>query len=606
MDSFFTDQHSCLAAVQDSSVCFWSVLYDKNSSGSPLPNTGISSLEVSESPFLTYKPQLTTCSVTSIQWDPRSCKLAVIDNFGSAIYFQRLFTKKSHGHDKNTSEITTFNLASQNYTVTCIAFPQRSGRYLAVGISTGLIHLYRCRIQMSFHSQLRCNNITIENSSSNEVQPRCITWLLNDRVIAAGYNNGSIVLFLAASSTPTGECENFILPFPSYSSNHNCYSSPACTTLKTFKKDNTLLCCGYSDGSIILWNIQWPIIGNTHEYILNHWDPKSFLSTTNNVKLCEYRVVDIALFSDQLLFSVGAPDMNLRMWSISSSCSKPIKTLSPIDEQHGYLSVDVASNTSILATGLINGNIWFYNVHDFSSPIRCICFGLDVPVRLLSFAFTSRSSDEVKFSSPESTYPTGSTLQDGKCDVKSRSDLALIHSAVNDTSSSSRKPLCEVTNVITKSKPETWASLLREFSVPELSLHSDSSLLPSSDQDSVKLSWSEVNPDNLKNVLLFKSELNQDDRSKNQKSESVDHHNIEDTVDVNSVKVTHEWLDQYFSIRFRSMMYDLNWSHNELLFKFSKLEWKFDQMCELFRSIITQMKHENDLLRFALNQHPQI
>ncbi|KAK4468788.1 hypothetical protein MN116_007959 [Schistosoma mekongi] len=604
MDSFFTDQHTCLAVVQDSVVYFWSVLHNKNSSGCPLPNTETNGLEISESPFLTYKPQLTTCSITSIQWDPRSCKLAIIDNFGSAIYFQRLFTKKNHGHNKNTSEIITFDLASQNYTVTCIAFPQRSGRYLAVGISTGLIHLYKCRIQISFHSQLCCNNITIENSSSNEVQPRCITWLLNDRVIAAGYNNGSIVLFLAASSTPTGECENFVLPFPSDSSNHNSYSPPACTTLKTFKKDNTLLCCGYSDGSIILWNIQWPIIGDTRGYILNHWNPKS--STTTNVKKCEYYVVDIALFSDRSLFSVGAPDMNLRMWSISSSCSKPIKTLSPIDEQHGYLSVDIASNTSILATGLVNGNIWFYNVHDFSSPIRCIYFGLVVPVRLLSFAFTSRSSDEVKFSSPESTYHTGFTLQNENYDAKSHGNSALTHSAVNDTSSSSRQPLCEVTNVITKSQPETWASLLREFSVPELSLHSDSSLLPSSDQDSIKLSWLEVNPDNLENILSFKSELNKDDLSKNQQTESIDHHNIEDTVDTNSVKITHEWLDQYFSVRFRSMMSDLNWSHNELLFKFTKLEWKFDQMCEQFRSVIAQMKHENDLLRFALNRHSQI
>ncbi|CAH8641835.1 unnamed protein product [Schistosoma rodhaini] len=592
-----------LAAVQNSSVSFWSVLYDKNAFGPSLSNTDIRNLEIPDFPSLTYKPQMTvTCSLRSIQWDPRSCKLAVIDHSGSAIFFRRLYAGKNLVYDQNTSDITTFSLLSHNFTATCIAFPQRSGRYIAVGTSAGPINLYKCQKQISFRSQLRVSNISPESSSSNEMQPRCVSWILNDRVVASGYSNGSIVLFLAASSTPTGECENFILPFPSYT-NNSSLSTPACNTLKTSRLDNTLLCCGYSDGSIILWNLHWPIIGDTHELILNHWDPKSFLSTSIKMNSCEY-CMDIAFSSDQLLFSAGAPDMNLRMWNTSPSCLKPMKTLSPVDEQHGYLSVDVASNTNILATGLANGNIWFYNILDFTSPIRCISSGSDVPICLLSFSFTYQNSDEVRFSSPKSNWPE--SLQDENLDARPHGNSTSVQSTVTDTLLiSSRQPLHEVNNVITKCQPDTWASLFREFSVPDISLHSNSSMFPSSDQCSVKSSWSEVNIDNVEKTVSLRPESNVDiNLNKNQQLKS-DYHSIKDTLNINSVNVTNEWLDQYFNVRLRSMMSELNWSHNELLFKFTKLEWKVDQMCEEFRNVITQMKHENNLLRFALNQRSQ-
>ncbi|CAI2732023.1 unnamed protein product [Schistosoma spindalis] len=581
-----------LAAVQNSSVYFWSVLHDKNAFKSSSSNTDIHNLEIPDSPSLTYKPQMTvTCSLRSIQWDPRSCKLAVIDNSGSAIFFRRLYTGKNHVYDQNTSDITTFSLLSHNFTATCIAFPQRSGRYLAVGTSAGPINLYKCQKQISFRSQLRYSNINFESSSSNEVQPRCVSWILNDRVVAAGYSNGSIVLFLAASSTPTGECENFILPFPSHP-NDNSLSTPACNILKTSRLDNTLLCCGYSDGSIILWNLHWPIIGHTHELILNHWDPKAFLSTSIKMNNCEY-CVDIALSSDRLLFSAGAPDMNLRMWNTSPSCLKPIKTLSPINEQHGYLSVDIASNTTILATGLANGNIWFYNILDFTSPIRCVSSGLDIPIYLLSFSFIYRTSDEIRFSSPKSNWPEN--LQDENLDTKSYGNSTSVQNTVTDTLLiSSKQPFHEVTNVITKYQPDTWVSLFREFSVPDISLHSNSSIIPSSDQSSIKSNWSEGHIDNVEKTVSLKPESNIDVNINN------------DNINNNSFNITNEWLDQYFNVKLQSMMSELNWSHNELLFKFTKLEWKFDQMCKEFHNVIIQMKHENNLLRHTLSQYSQL
>ncbi|CAH8605799.1 unnamed protein product [Schistosoma margrebowiei] len=600
-DSFFMDQCMYLAAVQNSSVHFWSIRYDKNIFGSS--NSDYRNLEIPDSPSLTYKPQMTvSCSLRSIQWEPRSCKLAVIDNSGSTIFFRRLYTGKNHVYDQNASDITTFSLLSHSFTATCIAFPQRSGRYLAVGTSAGPINLYKCQKQISFYSQLRFSN-NCESLSSNEVQPRCVSWVLKDRVVVAGYSNGYIVLFLAASGTSTGECEHFILPFPSYA-NNNSPSTPACNIFRTYTESSDLLCCGYSDGSIIFWRLDWPIVRHTQELIFCRWDPTSFLPTSINTNNCEY-CMDIALSTGRRLFTAGAPDMNLRMWDASILKLIPIKTLSPIDEQHGYLSVDVTLDTSILATGLANGNIWFYNILDFTSPIRCVSSGSDVPISLLSFSFAYRTSDEVKFSSPKSNKLE--SLQDENLDAKLYGNSTSVQSTVTDTLLSlSKQPLHEITNVIPKCQPDTWVSLFREFSVPDISLHSNSSMFPSSDQGSIKSSWSEVNIDNIEKMVSLRPESNIDVNvvNINQQLKSDYHHN-KDVVNLNSVNITNEWLEQYFNVKLQSMMSELNWSHNELLFKFTKLECKLDQMCKEFHNIINQIKHENNLLRYTLNQYTQ-
>ncbi|CAH8605099.1 unnamed protein product [Schistosoma curassoni] len=602
-DSFFMDQCMYLAAVQNSSVHFWSVRYDKNVFESSLSNPGIRNLEIPDSPSLTYKPQMTvTCSLRSIQWEPRSCKLAVIDNSGSTIFFRRLYTGKNHVYDQNASDITTFSLLSHSFTATCIAFPQRSGKYLAVGTSAGPINLYKCQKQISFYSQLRFSNNS-ERSSSNEMQPRCVIWILKDRVVAAGYSNGSIVLFLAASGTSTGECENFILPFPSYPENNNP-STPACNIFRTCRGNNDSLYCGYSDGSIIIWYLDWPIVRPTEKLIFCRWDPKSFLSTTINTNNCEY-CMDMALSIGGRFFTAGAPDMNLRMWEASRLKLLPIKTLSPIDEQHGYLSVAVSLDTNILATGLANGNIWFYNIPDFTSPIRCVSSGLNIPISLLSFSFVYRTSDEVKFNSPKSNWLE--SLQDENLDAKLYGNSTSVQSIVTDTLlSSSKQPLHEVTNIIPKYQPDTWVSLFREFSVPDISLHSNSSMFPSSDQGSIKSNLSEVNINNVEKTVSLRPQSNIDVNvvNINQQLKSDCHH-LKDSVNLNSIHITNEWLEQYFNVKLQSMMSQLNWSHNELLFKFTKLECKLDQMCKEFHNVINQMKHENNSLRHTLNQHTQ-
>nr|CAH8832658.1 unnamed protein product [Trichobilharzia regenti] len=99
--------------------------------------------------------------------------------------------------------------------------------------------------------------------------------------------------------------------------------------------------------------------------------------------------------NDQLLYSAGLPHLNLRVWDILSTSGqqkqqqKPVECLSPVDEQHGYLSIDVDSRRHILATGLVNGEVWLYNVQNMSTPIHCISIGLgNNSIRLLSFSST--------------------------------------------------------------------------------------------------------------------------------------------------------------------------------------------------------------------------
>ncbi|CAH8611665.1 unnamed protein product [Heterobilharzia americana] len=611
--SIMPNQLSYLAVVQNSSVYFWFVHHDqKLPLDNSLANNNTSDSKVSDSPVLTYKLQSTsTFPLHSICWDPKSCKLAAIDKFGSNVCFRRLSVGENSECETNTSNTLSFSLQSQDSVATCIAFPQRSGKYLAVGVNTGSVNLYNCHKQISFRCQLRCDSIPCGNSYSREIQPTCMSWALNDRIVASGYSNGSVILFLSASSTATGECENFTLPFPS---NSGCSDSsiPACSTLKTSTLDSTLLFCAYADGSIILWNIEWPVNGDACQRILNHWDPK-VLALTNPLNLisCEHHV-DLALSSpsDGLLFSVGAPDLHLRMWNLSTSYSGPMKTLSPTDEQHGYLSVDVASNTSTLATGLVNGEVWLYDTRDLRSPTRCIYTGSNVPVYSVLFSLTFQSGDKVKFDSSKSHYST--SLHEGNSTTKLTDDKTSVCSAfaADNPLNSTRQPFSELTNQATdQPQRRKWASLLREFPMPELSLSSDPSVSESMrDQGSEKLSFT----DTKKEAIYFKSEFCTDDSLNGTASsnkflpiELLNHNNDGTTTKETphiSLNITTELLDQYFSARLGSVMSEINWLHNQLLFRYTKLEGKLDQISEQFHTAVLQMKRETDLLRYALNK----
>ncbi|CAH8863629.1 unnamed protein product [Trichobilharzia szidati] len=666
MDSFTNDHLSCLAVVQDSSVHFWFLPQDKftcanflstntsSSNSSSSSSSSSDSEEISDPNLSTYKPQpISTSPIKSIQWNPRSFKLAVIDESGECVYLQQLLFGKNHDYESTTSEILTLSLQSENCTATCIGFPRSSGRYLAVGINTGWVNVYNCgNKQITLRCQLRCTNLHPFNVSSNGFQPKCISWVLNDRIIAAGYNNGSIVLFLAASDkiTPSNKCENYVLPFPcQYSKSNNRRSTsplpPECCILKTSKFNSNLLCCGYSNGSIILWNIQWPAVGDTNQYILNYWNVKSFTKSVSQLSLIENykRCISIAFSSnnDQLLYSAGLPDFNLRVWDIlSTSCQKqqqPVKCLSPEDELHGYLSVDVASRTHILATGLLNGEVWLYNVQDISAPIHCISTGSsDTSIRLLSFSSTLRGDvNEIDFSTTSSSQLTNEN-----------SYSKSINSTHLTCNSLIRQPLSELTNIRTTAattttetteqveSQTTWAAMLHEFyqsesksqitniSSSNRSLFDESPLRGGGSGDtSEALTLDSINEQSTSALKSLTSHHEYDSLLKDNKSSippvpidgtsshhttatttttTVDTEKLQDTLPTTTAAshIPIEALDKYLSVRLGSMMSELNWSHNELLYKFAQLECKLDQMNQL----LLQMKQENDVLRVALTK----
>ncbi|VDQ07833.1 unnamed protein product, partial [Trichobilharzia regenti] len=663
MDSFTNDHLSCLAVVQDSSVHFWFLPQGKSSFVNSLPTS--SNQEFSASNLSTYKPQpISSNPIQSIQWNPRSFKLAVIDKSGGSVYLQQLLFGKNHDYAKTTSDILTLSVQSENFTATCIGFPRSSGRYLAVGINTGLINVYNCgNKQITLRCQLRCTNLHPFNILPNELQPKCISWALNDRIIAAGYNNGSIVLFLAASDkiSTNGGCKNFVLPFPcQYSKVRGCdVSLPECCMLKTSKFNSNLLCCGYSNGSIILWNIQWPVIGDTNNYILNYWDVKSFGTSMNKISILKesYKYcISIAFSStnDQLLYSAGLPDLNLRVWDILSTSGqqkqqqqqqKPVKCLSPVDEQHGYLSIDVASRTHFLATGLVNGEVWLYNVQNMSTPIHCVSIGSgNNSIRLLSFSSALRPDlNDVNFNT--TTYNNNNTSKEAVLCNLSTSTSQITNENSYSTSMNSthltcnngqiRQALGELTNRMAtstttettgkteQSKSQTrWAVMLHEFDQPESesltsiissnrSLLDQSLLISSGTSEAVTVD--SINQKSLASSSSLKSltshpydSILKDNKSfppipidtSSRHSNTVDTEKLEDTAHTtaHSPHIPIEALSKCIDSRLSSVMSELNWSHSELLYKFAQLECKLDQMNEL----LVQMKLENDMMRLAL------
>nr|CAH8863462.1 unnamed protein product [Trichobilharzia regenti] len=207
--------------------------------------------------------------------------------------------------------------------------------------------------------------------------------------------------------------------------------------------------------------------------------------------------------TDQLLYSAGLPDLNLRVWDILSTSGqqkqqqqqKPVKCLSPVDEQHGYLSIDVAPRRHILATGLVNGEVWLYNVQNMSTPIHCVSIGSgNNSIRLLSFSSALRVDlNDVDFNTTTTTTTTTTTShinttskEAALCNLSTSqiTDENSYSKAMNSThltcnNSQIRQALSELTNTMATITTETtreaeqpksqtrWAVMLHEFDQPE-------------------------------------------------------------------------------------------------------------------------------------------
>nr|CAH8819742.1 unnamed protein product [Trichobilharzia regenti]CAH8869322.1 unnamed protein product [Trichobilharzia regenti]CAH8869362.1 unnamed protein product [Trichobilharzia regenti] len=172
---------------------------------------------------------------------------------------------------------------------------------------------------------------------------------------------------------------------------------------------------------------------------------------------------------DQLLYSAGLPDLNLPVWYILSTSGqqkqqqqqKPVTCLSPVDEQHGYLSIDVASRTHILATGLVNGEVWLYNVQNMSTPIHCISIGSgNHSIRLLSFSSTLRADlNDVGFINNNNNNNTLCNLSTSQITNKNSYSTSMNSTHLTCSNSQIRQPLSELTNTIQQKQREKQNSL---------------------------------------------------------------------------------------------------------------------------------------------------
>nr|CAH8869336.1 unnamed protein product [Trichobilharzia regenti] len=153
---------------------------------------------------------------------------------------------------------------------------------------------------------------------------------------------------------------------------------------------------------------------------------------------------------DQLLYSAGLPDLNLPVWYILSTS---------VDEQHGYLSIDVASRTHILATGLVNGEVWLYNVQNMSTPIHCISIGSgNHSIRLLSFSSTLRADlNDVGFINNNNN--TLCNLSTSQITNKNSYSTSMNSTHLTCSNSQIRQPLSELTNTIQQKQREKQNSL---------------------------------------------------------------------------------------------------------------------------------------------------
>nr|CAH8832655.1 unnamed protein product [Trichobilharzia regenti] len=203
-----------------------------------------------------------------------------------------------------------------------------------------------------------------------------------------------------------------------------------------------------------------------------------------------------------------------------------------------------------------------------------------------------------------------------------------IRQALSELSNTMATTTIETTGKTEQSKSQTrWAVILHEFDQPESkSLTNidnssrsllDQSLLISSDTseavtvDSINqksLALSSSSP--LKSLTSHPYDsILKDNKSlppmpidtSSRHSSTVDTEKLEETgqTTAHSPHIPIEALSKHLDSRLSSMMSELNWSHNELLYKFAQLECKLDQMNKL----LVQMKQEHDLLRLTFTRH---
>ncbi|KAF7262573.1 hypothetical protein EG68_00164 [Paragonimus skrjabini miyazakii] len=324
-------------------------------------------------------------------WHPCVCKLVTLyPTLNNQIHVHRVL--RDHDHtDIELYRLLLSDSGERNSPVddrpteaTCVAFPQRSGRYLAVGRTDGLVDVYTLRRQLTLRVQLSC---PVSHSSSSVIT--CVTWAACDRLLIIGTQTGDLFACLAAA---TGNTRNEMVvlfrlpPLPSAS----------CLTLCTFTADTKLVAAGYASGLVVILRLDWPVSTRFSDHVIFRCIP-----TVDRSLFTDSIAIACSPTDPNLLITCGAPDLCLRVWrvdySTSNSTGQPQQLLTPSSTVSGYVTCSLGPDGFTLAVALLDGCVHIKNLRDLFSPGYKLVTGSSAPARLLSFAPMNHSTDEVKF-----------------------------------------------------------------------------------------------------------------------------------------------------------------------------------------------------------------
>ncbi|KAA3679130.1 uncharacterized protein DEA37_0007964 [Paragonimus westermani] len=555
-----------LAALFQNTVHVWT-----------LPPATNASCDSSNLPVICSYQSESASFCRDLTWHPCVCKLVTLyPRLDNQIHVHRVL----RDHDHTDIELYRLLLSDtgegsstdRQTEATCIAFPQRSGRYLAVGRTDGLVDVYTLRRQLTLRVQL---SYPVSHSSSSVIT--CVTWAACDRLLIVGTQTGDLFASLAATTGNT-RSEMVVLfrlsPLP----------SAPCLTLCAFTADTKLVAAGYTSGLVVILRLSWPLSARFSDHVIFRCIP-----TVDRSLFTDSVAIACSPTDPNLLITCGAPDLCLRVWrfdhSTSNSTDQPQKLLTPSDTVSGYVTCALGPDGFTLAVGLLDGCVHIKNLRDLSSPGYKLVTGSLSSARFLSFAPMNHSTDEVKFT--DSVHIDSRASAELHDMFRSDSLDPLGHTITR----SDRKVCGDLTNLnesLASQACGKWTSIFQGISIPELSDLSDCGTFKHSSQS----------------VSVHQSGSIIDDKSRfaHVKQDSPQAINpillpqapIPGKVDCLTGIADRDQLEDFRT--------DIRLSHFNMLYHFSRLEHKIDRMFEQLSQTLTKLKQESDSLRVELDK----
>ncbi|TGZ55601.1 hypothetical protein CRM22_010364 [Opisthorchis felineus] len=528
----------------------------------------------------------TTPALTcDLMWHPRRCKLATLHSSSKSHIALYSFPGGEHELHYFSEDEAQQRLLGETHPTcsSCLAFPRQVGRFVAVGHSDGRAAVYDLRKELTLRTR-----IDLPSTSSPAVVPSCIAWAARDRLLVVGVKNSPDLYVCLAASTEDTYPGFTLLPHIPTMDIPCAQQNTTCLTLRTCRLDSTLVAAGYSSGEVIIWQLDWPLSRNPRDHVFFRCHPRHVSAFFHDLLSVTWSPTDT-----YTLFTSGSPDLNLRLWSVvPASCScEPLNELVAPEINRGYLTNDVTLDGFLLSTGLMNGRILLYNTRYLSAPI-CELSGFDGnPVRFLMFAFTNQPHDEVRFVS---------SLEHNKC-VSSRTtdkEDSNLCGEVASYSTEVRGPLRNLSNIEDASVLKSidgWSDVYRSISLPDSPELSDSDFHRTSLSDKpfaalVVSKPCSIDQPHVPSAGLF---VPQSRSTTIPSSQTINACSAGATENCTG-SLTKKYLDDFRA--------DIQLSHVNMLYHFSRLEEKVENMFERFSEALVELKKENDELRLQLDR----